>query len=370
MATATQTAGEIVAPNIRDLDELATLLAGWLQTRMPQARDIAIANLAYPFGAGMSHETILFDADWTENGAGKRQGMVVRIKPTEHLMYQDDQFAEQYALMQAMHDSGLVRVAQTFWLEEDPSILGAPFFVMEKRVGKVAVSFPPYSREGWLFDALPAQRRSAWEDSVRQLASIQRVPVASVPFLVGRDGLQGFEQEWDRWRRYRQWVVPNGPLPFVDRLWAHLEATRPANRPDGIVWGDARLGNMMIGPDFKVAAVMDWEAPSLGGALHDLAWWIFSDHLQTVGNGVPRLDGMGSREETIALWEEVSGKSAADIEWYETFAGFKMCCLAINTMNLRQGPAPGQDHNDNGATRMMAKVLGWEAPAPAPASHR
>jgi aminoglycoside phosphotransferase (APT) family kinase protein len=96
---------------------------------------------------------------------------------------------------------------------------------------------------------------------------------------------------------------------------------------------------MMIGADFQVAAVMDWEQPSLGGALHDLGWWLQSDHNQTTGQGIAPLEGMGSREETIALWSQVSGKSAADIEWYEAFACLKMEILAVRMMALRDMPA-------------------------------
>ena len=82
-----------------------------------------------------------------------------------------------------------------------------------------------------------------------------------------------------------------------------LRELEPKHRPEGIVWGDARLGNMIVGPDFKVAAVVDWEQPSLGGALHDLAWWVYSDHNQTFAQGIGPLAGMGTREETIALVE-------------------------------------------------------------------
>ena len=105
------------------------------------------------------------------------------------------------------------------------------------------------------------------------------------------------------------------------------------------MWGDARLGNMMIGDDYRVVAVMDWEQPSLGGALHDLGWWLVTDHNQTVGRGLPTPEGLGSRDETIALWSEVSGKSAEDLDWYEAFAVFKMDCLAVNMRRFR--PMPG-----------------------------
>ena len=111
---------------------------------------------------------------------------------------------------------------------------------------------------------------------------------------------------------------------------------------------------MMIGDDFKVAAVMDWEQPSLGGALHDLGWWLWTDHNQTAAQGIPPLAGMGDRAETIALWSEVCGKSAADIEWYEAFACFKMECLAIRMMALRDMPLRGEP--GSGTARLLERM--------------
>ena len=344
-ASASSSTPGIVAPSVRDLGDLARTLAQWLGSRLPDARDIRVGNLSYPLGAGMSHETILFDAAWRADGAETGQGMVVRIKPTSETVYPDDLFDVQYRVIQLMHDHGAVRVARPLWFEADATVLGAPFFVMEKVIGRVAVSYPPYSKEGWLVDTAPANRRQLWEDAVSQLACIQRVPVSQAGFLKLPGGPAGFDQEVDRWRRYIEWVDPAGTRVLLRETFERLLAAGPVNRPEGIVWGDSRLGNMMIGPDFNVAAVMDWEQPSLGGALHDLGWWLQSDHNQTTGQGITPLAGMGTRAETIALWSEVSGKSADDIAWYEIFAGFKMECLGIRMMTLRNMPLrnePGQ----------------------------
>jgi len=331
-------AAAIVVPQVRDLAELALTLAQWLGARVPDARSLRVSNLSYPLGAGMSHETILFDACWREGTTDRTQAMVVRIKPTRHTMYRDDLFETQYRLMRLMHDRGEVRVARPMWFETDASILGAPFFVMEKVSGRVAVSFPPYSKHGWLVESAPADRRRMWASAVGQLAAIQRVPVAQAGFLELPGGPNGFDQEVNRWWRFIDWVDPARERALLRNTFERLLAAGPAHRPEGIVWGDARLGNMMIGPDFTVAAVMDWEQPSLGGALHDLGWWLQSDHSQTVAQGITPLEGMGTRDETIALWSEVSGKSAADIDWYQAFACLKMECLGIRMAAIREMP--------------------------------
>lgn len=330
----------LVAPEIRDLEDLAQRLGGWLSRRMPGASDIMLTDLRYPLGAGMSHETILFDARWTEEGRARQQGLVIRIKPTKRLVYQDDMFAEQYRLMALMHEAGHVRVAKPIWFEDSDELLGAPFFVMEKVAGRVAVSYPPYSKEGWLVEATADQRRRMWHEAVTQLASIQKVSVDDAPFLhLPGAFAENFDEETDRWRRFMEALDPAGEQPLLRQAFDRLLEARPDNRPEGIVWGDARLGNMMIGDDYSVVAVMDWEQPSLGGALHDLGWWLHSDDIQTRMQNIEPLAGMGTREETIALWEQVSGKSAADIDWYEAFAVFKMECLQLRMQSWNQAAA-------------------------------
>ncbi len=329
---------QIVAPETRDLDDLATALTGWLSAKMPDATDLRIDNLDYPRGAGMSHETILFDAHWSEDGQAVERGMVVRIKPGHHTVFPDSLFEEQFNVMKLMHQDGRVRVAEVLWLENDLAVLGKPFFLMEKKHGRVPVSMPPYARTGWVYESTPEQHRMMWEQGVRQLALIQRVQLDQFGFLRGpAHAEQGFAQEWDKYVRFVEWVKDSAYYPVLKASLARLEATFPKNRPDGLVWGDARLGNMMFNDSYEVVAVMDWEQPSLGGALQDLAWFLTLSetmHGKTAMHG-GHLPGMGTREETIALWEEVSGKSAADIEWYEEFTHLKMSCTGVRLTQLR-----------------------------------
>jgi aminoglycoside phosphotransferase (APT) family kinase protein len=129
----------------------------------------------------------------------------------------------------------------------------------------------------------------------------------------------------------------------LERALERLKAHWPANQPAGVVWGDARIGNMMFDDDFQVAAVMDWEQPSLGGALHDLAWWlVLSQTMHGAAPGRPHLAGMGSRDETIALWREVTGLSPADVEWFEDFTHLKMICTSIRLAELGKLPFPDE----------------------------
>lgn len=332
----------VVAPEVRNLGSLAAQLTPWLGSRLTDVADLSVSNLTYPHGAGQSHETILFDVSGRLRGEPFEQGCVVRIKPTRHTMYPDDLFEQQFQIMRALHDDGRVRVAKPLWFEPSPQILGAPFFVLEKKQGRVPVSIPPYAQVGWVADATPAQRAKMWENGVRQLAAIQGVPLEGLDFLKGPEhAREGLEQEWDKYLRFIEWVSQERRWPALEKARDRLRASWPANKPPGLVWGDSRLGNMMFDDDFDVVAVMDWEQPSLGGALHDLAWWL---NLSAIHHNAtadrPYLEGMGTREETIALWHELTGKPTADIEWYEDFSTLKQSCLGIRMAHLKSQTPP------------------------------
>lgn len=335
-------ADTIVAPETRDLGLLSEKLTQWMAARMPGATAIQIDGLSYPSGAGQSHETILFDMQWTEAGKERSQGCVVRIKPMRFTVYPDNLFEQQYRLMKVLHDGNYVRVARPMWFEEDPSLLGAPFFVMEKVAGRVPVSIPPYARTGWVADATPAQRARMWKNGVGQLAAIQSVPLSEVAFLKGPEGArEGLAQEWDKYVRFVKWVSEARPWPVLEAALERLRAAWPSNQPPGLVWGDARIGNMMFDENFNVVAVMDWEQPSLGGALQDLAWWlVLSETMHGATDERPHLAGMGTREDMLALWRELTGISTQDIEWYEDFTRLKMSCCGVRMAALRNAPPP------------------------------
>lgn len=251
-------ASQIVAPRTRDLDELAGQLSRWLSARIDRASDIRVHNLSYPSGAGMSHETILFDASWSDGGRAVTEGFVVRVKPVANMVFPDDLFASQYRIMRLMFDKGYVPVAEPLWFDEDPAVIGAPFFVMRKVLGRVPVSRPPYAESGWIADATPEQRRRLWENGVRVLASVPRVPRSEVAFLEGPEGARsGLEQEWDKYSRFVEWVSADRRFPVLDAARDCLRERWPGNRPEGLVWGGAELVNMMFGDDFEVVAVMD-----------------------------------------------------------------------------------------------------------------
>jgi len=319
----------------RDLDETRRRFTPWLADRFGVA-DLEVSDFAYPSGAGVSNETLLFEARWSDGGSTRTKELVLRIHPApEYQIFLEPEFRAQFDVLDVLHRKGLVQVAEVHWYEDDPAVLGRPFFVMERLQGSVPVSMPVYNATGWLFEAEPAQRRTLWTSAMEQLCAIATVPVDDVAFLDRPEwGATGFTQHLAYWDRYFEWMSGEEPVEIMVTIRAWLEAHRPVEPDLGLAWGDSRIGNMMFADDFEIAGVMDWEQVSLGGSMHDLGWWLLFDDFHSIDHGIPRLDGLGDRQETLAFWEDRTGRSTRDVHWYEVYAGWKVSAISMRTMAL------------------------------------
>src|SRR5256712_3608211 len=135
-------------PQQRDPEATRRQLAPWLARRMPQARDLAITNLAPPAATGFSNDTLLFDLEWTEDGRARREGMVVRIEPRGFTVFPAYDVGQQFRIMQRLGEATDVPVPPMFWLEERSDVLGARFFVMGRVEGRIPPDNPPYHAAG------------------------------------------------------------------------------------------------------------------------------------------------------------------------------------------------------------------------------
>lgn len=345
----------------RDLDEVAIALPRVLCHSVEGVSDVRVGSLAYPVGAGRSNETVLFEASWERQGRTETVDLVLRIAPDAIQLFLEPDIRVQYELLVALHDHGSVNVPRTLLFEEDPSLFGQPFFVMERVRGRVPVSAPVYSKEGWLHDATPSQRRIVWETAIEQLARIHNVPLDILPCLSQpAPGETGLDAQLSFWRRSMSFSAM-GEVPDVLHVvvdW--LDTNRPATHVDGLSWGDARIGNMMFGDDFRLRAVLDWEQASRAGGLRDLGWWLFFDDYHSIDQGVARLDGLGTRQETIDYWQEHVGQVVTDLTWYEVFAGFSLVQLWLRN-HLLLGMDTDQAMATNAFVPRMLELMGESA---------
>jgi aminoglycoside phosphotransferase (APT) family kinase protein len=267
--------------------------------------------------------------------------------------------------MEALGRHTDVLVPPVIGFERDASVLGAPFFVMEKIAGRIPEDNPPYHAEGWVTEVAPAARASMWWTGIEQMAAVHRVDwrQLGLGFLddAGR-GRPGLEQQLDYYGEYFAWAAGDHPQPVAKAALDWLRANRPEpDDPIGLCWGDARIGNMIFDHD-RCVAVLDWEMVTLGPWEQDLAWWLFLDRHHSEGLGVPRLEGFPSHADTVARYEELMGRRARNLDYYTVFAGFRFAVVMIRVIAMAVAfgllPPDTDMGTNNIVTRLLAQDLG------------
>jgi aminoglycoside phosphotransferase (APT) family kinase protein len=322
-------------PQQRDPELTRKRLTDWLVDRLPEEAKPEIA-VTVPERVGFSHETLLLRLTRHCSGGPHRQQLVVRIAPDRYRVMPAERLGEEYRVLQALTATD-VPVPRVYAYESNPELLGAPFYVMEYVDGWTPPDLPSYHREGPVAALDEPARESLWWQGVDVLHRIHRLsPDAhGLGFLAqSPTGPSGLTGQLDFYERHLDHFGCSGSVVALDALQALRDAQPPEPENPGLVWGDARLGNILF-RGVRPAAVVDWEMAFLGPGEADLGWYLYLDRHLSEGVGARRLPGLPNRSATIERYEVLTGRSAAGhMGWYELFAGFRFALIASRVGRL------------------------------------
>ncbi len=158
----------------RDAAEFVGSLAQWLDTRLPGDGPVHLGPLAKP-GSGLSAGTFLVDAFRSDRGREITHQLVVRIPPEDGqglFPWSDlSRELEFHDLLEAER----IPVAPVVGLEEDSGVIGRPFVVTRRVVGRLVESNDPYLSQGWLHDETPQNQERLITNFLDALADIHRI---------------------------------------------------------------------------------------------------------------------------------------------------------------------------------------------------
>ena len=169
------------------LDRIRAGLEAWMRRRLEDP-GTTITGMRPPSGTGVANETVIFDVARTRgSAAGTTEGYVARLATPDSL-YLDYDLAVHYRMYETMMEFPSVPTPRVLGYEADADVVGAPFFVMEKIDGVIPTDRPSWASEGFIVDAVPAQRRALWERTVRMMAAAAPPPHRAIPVPAhGRD---------------------------------------------------------------------------------------------------------------------------------------------------------------------------------------
>jgi aminoglycoside phosphotransferase (APT) family kinase protein len=349
-----------VPPSV-GLDDIGSILPRWLADRMPHAEDVRVTSVSSPAEIGGANETYLFDAQWREGPLTSLGSFVLKMEPAGYRLFLDPKFDAAIELLRVLDERPAIPTPRLCWAENDTAYLGSRFYVMTRIGGKVPSAAPPYADAGWLATASRQQQEQLWRSAIGTMALIHTTPLDRCSFVADlKPGQTGVEEQLEHWTKALEWVTEtrHHRLPEDTLHWLMDHLPDSGEAATGLSWGDARIRNMLF-EQWQVSAVLDWDLTSLAGPLADLGYLLYYDYRKMHWD---RLRGAGDRRSTIALWEELTGRSAADVLWFEAFAGLRLMILRIRKNNLlrQRGALAYNDHgidDDNEYTRIVTEIL-------------
>jgi len=251
---------------------------------------------------------------------------VVRRPPLGHVLATAHDMAREHRVITALAPTA-VPVPRTVLLCDDPTVIGAVFFVMAEAPGTV------YRRREQT-DALSAgDRHRLARTLVETLADLHEVD----PQRVGLGDFgrpQGFlDRQVRRWSRQLE-QSRSRAVAGIEDLRLRLQKRVPGTQRDCIVHGDFRLDNVLVdnADPARITAVLDWEMATLGDPLADLGLLlVYWDGLGSLDN--PIVDAVGVRAgfpagTALARWyAQRTGLDLADLPWYVGFGYYKLAVI-------------------------------------------
>ena len=210
---------------------------------------------------------------------------------------------------------------------EDETVMGKPFFVMERRHGWVI-------RNAWPpgFESRPGVRRHLAEELVAALAELHRIDPDAVDLGdLGRP--DGFvERQVDGWQR-RWEAAKTRDVPAMSAAVTILHERRPGPQAATLLHNDYQLDNTRVDDGGEIVAIFDWDMATRGDRLVDLgtllAYWvdakgptypIFGDRAVTMAEHL-------SKAEIVDLYAAATGFDLEHIRYYEGLALYRIAVI-------------------------------------------
>ncbi|HUD28319.1 MAG TPA: phosphotransferase family protein [Novosphingobium sp.] len=312
-----------------DLDRLAPIgpLTEWLDAHVPQLGKGPLRTSV--LSGGTSNVVLTLDRG--------EKPMVMRRPPAVPPPGAEKGVLREARILTALNQTDVPRPI-CYGSCADESVVGAPFYVMEKVEG-----WAPNLRDEKIHNAPPFDRMPyeygipfAIVDGLIKLANVDHEAIG-----LGDYGKPGpfLQRQVDRWAgqlaSYKErYGYAGRELPGYAATEEWLRANVLPHEKRGIIHGDVGTPNMMFrhGPPARLAAMIDWELSTIGDPMIDMGWFTggmrdedepdkaFPTALNNPAN-------FPTRQELGRYYCAGTGRDIRDFDYFSILAKFKSGCL-------------------------------------------
>jgi len=291
-------------------------LGAYLRERLPElSGPLAVEQ----FPSGYSNLTYLLRAGGRE--------LVLRRPPFGSEVETAHDMGREHRVLSRLH-AVYPLAPEPYLYCDDPEVLGAPFYLMERRRGIVLRRRPPPGVE--LGPERAARLGEAFVDNLARLHTLDHRGVGLGELGKPEGYVERQVRGWsERYRRARthHW-------PELEGVAEWLEANRPAEAAEGLLHNDYKYDNLVLDPadPTRIVAVLDWEMCTVGDPLMDLgttlAYWVEAGDdpaLRAAAFGPTALPGSPTRRQLADGYLEATGfEPPAGLVFYYAYGLFKL----------------------------------------------
>ena len=303
---------------IRQGEELdLARLESYLRSHFPGAQGPLIVK---QFPAG--HSNLTYSVNLGE------KEMVLRRPPFGSKVKSAHDVGREYHVLSKLHNA--YPAPRPLLHCTDESIIGAPFYLMERVRGVVLRKELP---QGMVLSPDTARRLS--ESFIDNLAALHALDYTALG--LGDLGKPAGYLE----RQVKGWIEryhgsKTEEVPEIEHITAWLGKHMPPQSDSTLVHNDYKYDNMILAEDdiTRIRAVLDWEMCTLGDPLTDLgtalAYWVNADDppgVQMVRWGPTSIPGSLTRQRLAERYAEKTGRDLSHLLFYYVFALFKVAVI-------------------------------------------
>lgn len=214
---------------------------------------------------------------------------------------------------------------------DDESVIGCPFYVMERVLGFVLRNRPP----DWI-TINPEQARRLSFRHIEVLHDLHSLDYKAVG-LSDLGNPEGYcRRQIEGWcERYRRARTPDVP-DAEDIMSYFLDHIPEESNLIGIVHNDFKFDNLVLNPEdpTDILGVLDWEMCTVGDQMLDLSctigYWVQRDdpeYVERLRQNCTNLEGMPTRRELVDYYRELSGAKLDNFGYYYSFSLFRLMVI-------------------------------------------